>query len=107
MCVYVASPLRTKIYQIILGTTTIYNLKCLGAFIIIIIIIKGHNSIIQRIVKLISMTFPKLSGFIYFSKTIQGLEISVLKLNDFSRYIMTIQTLNVMIGCSYRNQTQI
>ncbi len=31
-----------------------------------------HNSIIQRIVKLISMTFPKLSGFIYFSKSIQA-----------------------------------
>ncbi len=30
-----------------------------------------HNSIIQRIMKYISMTFPKLSGFIYFSKSIQ------------------------------------
>ncbi len=35
------------------------------------------------------MTFPKLSGFIYFSKTFPGLEIAVLKFHDFSRFFMT------------------
>ncbi len=39
------------------------------------------------------MTFPKLSGFIYFSKTFLGLEIAVLKFHDFSRFFMTVQTL--------------
>ncbi len=40
------------------------------------------------------MTFPKLSGFIHFSKTFPGLEIVVLKFHDFSRFFMTVRTLN-------------
>ncbi len=39
------------------------------------------------------MTFPKLSGFIHFSKTFPGLEIAVLKFHDFSRFFMTVRTL--------------
>ncbi len=39
------------------------------------------------------MTFPKLSGFIHFSKTFPGLENAVLKFHDFSRFFMTVQTL--------------
>ncbi len=39
------------------------------------------------------MTFPKLSGFIYFSKTFPGLEIVVLKFHDFSMFFMTVRTL--------------
>ncbi len=39
------------------------------------------------------MTFPKLSGFIHFSKTFPGLENAVLKFHDFSRFFMTVRTL--------------
>ncbi len=39
------------------------------------------------------MTFPKFSGFIYFSKTFPGLEIAVLKFHDFSMFFMTVRTL--------------
>ncbi len=52
-----------------------------------------HNCIIQRFVNYISMTFPKLSGFIHFSKTFPGLENAVLKFHDFSRFFMTVRTL--------------
>ncbi len=41
------------------------------------------------------MTFPKLSGFIHFSKTFPGLENAVLKFHDFSRFFMTVRTLCV------------
>ncbi len=41
------------------------------------------------------MTFPKLSGFIHFSKTFPGLEIVVLKFHDFSRFFMTVRTLHI------------
>ncbi len=41
------------------------------------------------------MTFPKLSGFIHFSKTFPGLENAVLKFHDFSRFFMTVRTLPV------------
>ncbi len=43
-----------------------------------------------------NMTFPKLSGFIYFFLNFPGLEIAVLKFHDFSRFFMTVWTL---IGC--------
>ncbi len=39
------------------------------------------------------MTFPKLSGFIHFSKTFPGLENAVLKFHDISRFFMTVRTL--------------
>ncbi len=50
------------------------------------------------------MTFPKLSGFIHFSKTFPGLENAVLKFHDFSRFFMTVRTLSnhlqfYMFGC--------
>lgn len=39
------------------------------------------------------MTFPKCSGFIYFSKTSPGLEIAILQFHDFSSFFMTAWTL--------------
>ncbi len=42
------------------------------------------------------MTFPKLSGFIHFSKTFPGLENAVLKFHDFSRFFMTVRTLKII-----------
>ncbi len=47
------------------------------------------------------MTFPKLSGFIHFSKTFPGLENAVLKFHDFSRFFMTVRTLKM--GCPLRS----
>lgn len=41
------------------------------------------------------MTFPKLSEFIYSSKTFPGLEFAILKFYDFSRFFMNVRTLNV------------
>ncbi len=43
------------------------------------------------------MTFPKLSGFIHFSKTFPGLENAVLKFHDFSRFFMTVRTLYLLL----------
>ncbi len=45
------------------------------------------------------MTFPKLSGFIHFSKTFPGLENAVLKFHDFSRFFMTVRTLEHAQQC--------
>ncbi len=44
------------------------------------------------------MTFPKLSGFIHFSKTFPGLENAVLKCHDFSRFFMTVRTLSEAVA---------
>ncbi len=52
------------------------------------------------------MTFPKLSGFIYFSKTFPGLEIAVLKFHDFSRFFMTVRTLYKSIALYFNIQQQ-
>ncbi len=52
------------------------------------------------------MTFPKLSGFIYFSKTFPGLEIAVLKFHDFSRFFMTVRTLYIYIYISEVERVQ-
>ncbi len=48
------------------------------------------------------MTFPKLSGFIHFSKTFPGLENVVLKFHDFSRFFMTVRTLGHYEYMSFR-----
>ncbi len=56
------------------------------------------------------MTFPKLSGFIHFSKTFPGLENAVLKFHDFSRFFMTVRTLNnetrIYESFTFRNKLQ-
>ncbi len=49
------------------------------------------------------MTFPKLSGFIHFSKTFPGLENAVLKFHDFSRFFMTVRTLRVSVPIPINN----
>ncbi len=33
--------------------------------------------------------------------------MTVLKFHDFSRFFISVRNLNVMVGCSYLNQTQI
>ena len=42
-----------------------------------------------------SMTFPKLLGWIYFSKTFPGLENDIFKFHDFSGFFQTVRTLNL------------
>ncbi len=52
------------------------------------------------------MTFPKLSGFIHFSKTFPGLENAVLKFHDFSRFFMTVRTLESLAGRARATQRE-
>jgi len=44
----------------------------------------------------ISMTFPKLLWFEFFSMTFPGLGMTILKFHDFSRFSMTVRTLIVV-----------
>ncbi len=66
-----------------------------------------HKSIIQRIVKIDFHDFSKTFWVYLFFQIDPGLEIAVLKFLKFSRFFMTIQTLNVTIRCGYLNQTKI
>lgn len=42
--------------------------------------------------------FSKTFGILFFSSTFPGLEITILKFDDFSRFFMTVRTLSEGFG---------
>jgi len=48
----------------------------------------------------ISLTFPKVLWFTFFSMTFPGLEMTILKLHDFSRFSMSVRTLYILSSSS-------